>query len=94
MEYCLFEGRHEIPNNPPSIFKSFDFNKFEGIYNLETYKKLVSHFIKGESIKVYVTGLTPALIELLKLRDSISVQGNITLLHFDRESNSYKEQVI
>lgn len=43
------------------------------------------------SVKLYVTGLTPALIAVIKALRLLSVH-DVYLMHFDRESGTYLEQ--
>lgn len=49
------------------------------------------HIDKGVRIYLYVTGFTPALVAVINAVN-ISKANNLVLMHFDRETNSYKGQ--
>ena len=99
--YTLFEGRHELPSNEGAIFSSFDFDTKKGV-ETPLYWEAMSASIKG-GIKLIVTGLTPALTQFLRsvklsavnshdCNEEDDTSANVTLLHYDRETNSYWEQ--
>lgn len=84
--FSLFSGRHELPENLGPICESFDFvNKQANKSDL--YNEAVTY---NGTVKLYVTGLTPALTEFLAQR----MKGNNStiLLHFDNSTNTYWEQ--
>lgn len=89
----LCEGRHEIPGVKDFIFGEIedpmDFGDLE--YRAAAW---VEEAIKAEVdvIKLYVTGLTPALTSVIK---ACAVRHmNLKLMHYDRETNTYKAQHI
>ena len=46
-------------------------------------------------VRLYVTGLTPALVATLKAWEEMQMRGfqhRLTLMHYDRDTDSYKEQ--
>lgn len=89
----LCEGRHEIPGVTDYIFGEIedpmDFGDLE--YRAAAW---VEEAVKNEVdvIKLYVTGLTPALTSVIKVC-SIS-HMTIKLMHYDREADAYKSQYI
>lgn len=88
--YCLFSGRHDLPENQGALFDSFDFENFVPV-GTEKLDEAINHLEKGETIALYVTGLTPALTYLLsKIR---KYEGKIILLHYDKEKQAYVEQL-
>jgi len=84
--YSLFAGRHELPTNLGPICESFDFANRRANKS-DLYDEAVAY---NGTVKLYVTGLTPALTEFLAQR----VKGSFptVLLHFDNSTNSYWEQ--
>ena len=105
MKVCLFEGRHELPENEGALYKSFNFNTWKGIIaDKELFEKAVlcatNCYNNNEWLQLYVTGLTPALTDFIKTvyRNAElwyeRVIVNLTLLHFNRETGKYWEQRI
>jgi hypothetical protein len=88
---ALCEGRHEI-------LQATDGSIFPSVVNpldIEGMSKHVSDFFENkefESVNLYVTGLTVALIEVVKYcyHNDIS----LTLYHYNKEDNSYYPQTI
>lgn len=96
----LCEGRHNIPQvtdgyifplevNPTNVQKLTEtaFNKLEDFY-FSTDKL---------HLNLYVTGLTVALISVLnacRLLDPKLLDLEITLYHYDRDTNSYYPQEV
>jgi|AntRauTorckE5430_2_1112549.scaffolds.fasta_scaffold29479_2 hypothetical protein len=87
--FCLFAGRHPLPGNPPALFSEFDFETFLPT-ETEDYTDFMGLLATGHEVRVYVTGLTPALSHLMF--DVAGHLGELTLLHFDRDSGGYVEQ--
>lgn len=88
--YCLFSGRHDIPENEGALFDSFNFENFVPI-GTEKLDEVINHLKKGETVALYVTGLTPALTYFLsKIR---KYEGRIILLHYDKERQTYVDQI-
>ena len=83
--FTLFEGRHELPTNEGALFSSFDFETKRGIKT-----PLFDEFVNSHTPKLIVTGLTPALIEVLSVLKE--QEKWCTLLHFDSATGSYWEQ--
>lgn len=89
----LCEGRHEIPGVTDYIFgeiedpMDFDDLEYRAACWLEEAKKS-----EVDVVKLYVTGLTPALTSVIK---ACSIRHmNLKLMHYDRENDSYKAQYV
>ena len=88
--YCLFEGRHELPDNRGAIIKEFDFNWFENIYNVEKLNEIKDVLRDGKKrVFIIVTGLTPALTNLLH---ELEYNKMVTLVHYNSQKKYYIEQ--
>lgn len=61
MTYCLFAGRHELPANEGAICDSFNFESFT-----VNKSQLWDVAVKSDDVRLYVTGLTPALTQFIK----------------------------
>lgn len=48
--------------------------------------------IKGQHLTIFVTGLTVALVTVLNVCRIFNIQ--VTLMHFDRDTNDYFPQVV
>lgn len=85
--FCLFAGRHQIPGNPPAIFK-------DGIDPMDFYAlyKTADAAIPADCtfIRVYVTGLTTAMLAVV----NVCFQRGITLeaAHYNRDTGKYQAQ--
>ncbi len=93
MEYVkgLVQGRHEIPDVSEYIFENaLDPADIMGIRSLA--QKSLEFLSKGDSLKVYVTGLTAALVEVINICHSKGVA--LTLMHFNRDTGTYFPQEI
>lgn len=90
MTYCLFEGRHQLPTNDGPICEEFLFSKRKTVPT-DNWTRALLQLRKGETIKIYVTGLTASLTEFLA--EARQHPGTIILFHYDRESNTYWEQI-
>ena len=93
MEYVkgLVQGRHEISEVKDYIFtNTLDPADIMGIRSLA--KKSLDFLDKGDSLTVYVTGLTVALVEVINICHSKGVR--LTLMHFDRNTGSYFPQEV
>lgn len=87
----LCKGRHEI-------HQVGDDYVFDEIANPMDFPRLgkkatewLLHVDKGVRIYLYVTGFTPALVAVINAV-SLTKANNLELMHFDRDSNSYKAQ--
>lgn len=87
----LCKGRHDIPQ----VGDDYVFDEIADpmdFVNLETRAtKWLLHIDKGVRIYLYVTGFTPALVAVINAV-SLTKANNLELMHFDRDSNSYKAQ--
>ena len=92
---ALCESRHEMPEEvegaifPQTIADPTDFRSMR----LQVTRKLRP--IKTSGIKflvVYVTGLTPALVEVINWCHRNEI--NLILMHFDRETGEYVPQSV
>ena len=86
--FALCKGRHEMPVDT-SIF-SHEINPLD----LDGMHMVADETIPADAteVAVYVTGLTVALVEVIKV--CISRQIGLTAMHYDRESGSYYAQRI
>lgn len=85
----LCEGRHQIPEaTDGSIFG----NELDplAVENLEI--EAVNKLQDVESLNLYVTGLTVALVAVLNACRTLDIK--VTLYHFDRESGTYYSQKV
>ena len=92
VDFCLFEGRHNLPFNEGPLYSSFDFTTYraEPTPNLNRVVNLLNDHQK---VRVYVTGLTPALTQFLsEVRWHINATGDLTLMHYNKETDSYCQQ--
>lgn len=88
----LCKGRHNIPyvNDENYVFDEIkDIKDTDKLYNI-AYEKLKD--LNGESIYLYVTSLTVALIATLNICKFFNI--NVTLMHYDKDTNEYFEQVV
>lgn len=92
----LFSGRHEMPTWIDGvIFK----DAVENPSNLEEIRESAKSgllpWISGmgiDHVNIYVTGLTPALIESINLCHKYGTK--VTLYHFNRETGKYFPQEV
>lgn len=89
----LCEGRHEIPGLEDYIFGEIedpmDFEDLE--YRAASWIE-VAKKAEVDVVKLYVTGLTPALTSVIKM--CAIRHMTLMLMHYDRESNTYKAQYV
>lgn len=93
MEYVkgLVQGRHEIPDVSEYIFtNTLDPADIQGIRSLA--QKSLDFLAKEDSLTVYVTGLTVALVEVINICHEKGVR--LTLMHYDRDTGTYFPQEI
>lgn len=88
----LCAGRHDLPVSD-FIFSdgdiTFPINPTE---LLDIAATKLRYLYKGDKLVIYVTGLTPATVAIIKY---CSINGiKLTLKHFDRDSNSYIDDVV
>ena len=100
----LCKARHDIMTNDGEEVTDFFFEKIENPHDYTHMEKLAyEKFLEmlrsddgyNVTIYLYVTGLTMALTSVLKAHVSRTYiyRFDVVLMHYDRESNSYKEQV-
>lgn len=92
-EIGLIRGRHEIPGidkyvfegeiEDPSDIPAIRYTAYENIGNIP---------IKYTDIKLYVTGLTPCLVEVINACRYFKF--DLTLMHFNPKTNDYYEQEV
>lgn len=86
-EFCLCKGRHEMPVTE-SIFEN-ELNPLD----LAGMAATVAEQLQGVTeLVVYVTGLTVALVEVIKYCNNNNIK--LILMHFDRNTNSYYPQQV
>ena len=87
MELCL--ARHEIPE---AVDGAIYGNAIDPL-NLEEMRRIVSERLAGvQTLDLYVTGLTVALVEVINY---CHVNGvDLTLFHFNRDNGSYYAQKV
>lgn len=90
--FGLCAGRHDLPVSD-FIFAdgdiTFPINPTALLDIVATKLNFVNF---GDKLDVYVTGLTPATVAIIKF---CSINGTkLTLKHFDRDSNSYIDDVV
>ena len=59
--FCLFADRHDLPSNDGALYSGYDWTLRQAIENPGVVKRAISRINEGLDIKLYVTGLTPAL---------------------------------
>jgi len=87
----LCKGRHEIPQ----VGDDYVFDEITDPMDFASLGSRAAewllHIDKGVRIYLYVTGFTPALVAVINAV-SLTKANNLELMHFDRDSNSYKAQ--
>jgi len=84
------EGRHEMPVE--KYIYGQQVNPLD-VIGLETQAEKRLLELKGDcnQLHLYVTGLTVAVIATIKM--AIKMFDNVVLLHYNRDSNSYYQQI-
>ena len=93
MEYImgLVQGRHEIDKVKEYIFENaLDPADIQGIRSLA--QRSLDFLKAGDSLTVYVTGLTAALVEVINICHEKGAR--LTLMHFDRNKGTYFPQTV
>lgn len=87
--FHLFKGRHEMPfNAAPAIF-----GETTDVMDFDTFRLKARDALNGcagEIVVVYVTGLTPALVEVINVAHEMGIP--LCLMHWDRDVLAYKRQ--
>lgn len=89
----LCSGRHDLPVTD-FIFDNGDITfPINPNALLDTVtSKLSNKITSGDKLDVFVTGLTPATVAVIKF---CSINGiKLTLKHFDRDSNGFIDDVV
>ena len=93
--FSLFEGRHELPVNEGAVCSGFDFAKFKSERTDNWQKLLVAIDEEWEDVLLIVTGLTPALTELLgEIGQMSHRKAHFFLLHYNAATSSYVKQLV
>ena len=90
--FGLCAGRHDSPVSD-FIFADGDITfPINPTTLLDTVATKLNFVNFGDKLDVYVTGLTPATVAVIKF---CSIKGiKLTLKHFDRDSNSFIDDVV
>lgn len=91
IKIALCEGRHQMPEGVEGAIFPNTLNPTD----IEGLDRITKGFIDSHlntKIDLYVTGLTVALVSVIKACHDQPVA--LTLYHFDRETNSYYPQVV
>ena len=98
LEVGLCAGRHELKNSNGEIIDAYIFDEpiedpldFEA---LETISKEFTSTVERRDVKLYITGLTPALTSFLRAwRKTPPFKiGLLTLMHYNRDTGGYEPQ--
>ena len=105
MVFTLFEGRHTMPPNEGALCSDFDFStktavRAEGwekalnFFSINFKDALASKEDVNEDLAIVVTGLTPALTEFISVCVKRQYHRGLTLLHYNRDTDSYWQQKV
>lgn len=100
--FALFADRHELPPNRGGLYTGFDWRKRRAIRNPTAYTAALDELRHGRDVRLYVTGLTPALTEFVRVAVRLRLDwstigrrtGGLILLHYNRDERTYFEQRI
>lgn len=86
----LVEGRHELPVD------AYIYGEIQDVLDFDFLQKRANEFIsqlsEGDSLVVYVTGLTAATAAVITA--CMNRKVHLVLKHYDRETGSYKNQCL
>ena len=90
----LCEGRHEIPEVKEYIFPKGFFTDENDMFDYDRMGLQILKVLKMQAgtVRLYVTGFTLALVSVINFCCANLIP--LVLMHFDKSSNSYKEQVV
>ena len=95
----LIAGRHDLKANDGEPITDFIFGKIDDVHDFKRMENTAFEYLikaKATELELYVTGLTPATTSTIKgLRVAIQKYGGLktlTLMHYDRDKNSYNAQ--
>ena len=99
LEVGLCAGRHELKNSNGEIIDAYIFDEpIENPLDFEVLETTTNDFIDNvelcNDIKLYITGLTPALTSfLIRWNGRMSHSGvSLTLMHYNRNTGGYEPQ--
>jgi len=94
--YCLFAGRHELPENSGAICEKFNFETFQ-VEKSPLWKEAAI----CQNCEIIVTGLTAALTQFISEWVNVNIRDNyasreksLALLHYNAETREYITQDI
>ena len=85
--YCLFSGRHNMPENLGPLFSDVQFDTFDC-----TRTPNYEDAMRSGEFRLYCTGLTAAALSVL--HDAMKRGVTIHFLHYNRETGLYVEQIM
>ena len=97
---ALVKGRHETPA------RDWVFDAIEDVHDYKGMSKRAGDYFQELMtdgmelgilihVRLYVTGLTPALVATLKAWEEMQMRDfdhRLTLMHYNRDADSYEEQ--
>ena len=94
IKVCLFDGRHDLPENAGAIIQSFDFETMKPEYSELFNEQIFPLFFSKEKfcVELYVTGLTPALTDVIREFAMAECLNSLVLLHFNHATSDYVKQ--
>ena len=101
IDYCMFEDRHILPKNRGAIYKKYTWST-KRLVKTHQWEESLYNVKMGNTIRLYVTGLTPVLVEFIKEYIKIKIQnikddqpyGDLILLHHNKLTKKYEEQYV
>ena len=93
----LCAGRHPIKRNDNVLVDEFVFDTpvddvLDFAYHRQRVLDWTSSHRRTGHVYLYVTGLTPLLTAFLHIWKRVYVTRKLTLMHYDRESDTYKQE--
>lgn len=88
MKIGLVKGRHEIEGVNEYIFEE----EIEDIFNYDYKETIIISLVGHDVVDLYVTGLTIALVEVIKY--CIKNDVKLTLYHYNKKTNEYEPQAV
>ena len=87
----LVKGRHEIPEVKDYVYEG-ELDPTDTITARRIAEIKLSLFSKEDTIYLFVTGLTMALVSVINACKTKGIK--LVLMHYDRETNSYFPQEV
>lgn len=95
----LIKGRHDIKANDGKPITDFIFGIIDDVHDFKRMENTAFEYLmkaKPTNLELYVTGLTSATTSTITgLRFAIQKYGGcktFTIMHYDRDNDSYKAQ--